>query len=136
MKLSLLGDFFLFAAFSAATSDAWLSNNNHHRASGTCPAGSSTMGPSPATKLSATRTSSVEVIGKGRIGSLFQSESTTFVGRDDPIDPGASGPILVATRNDALDGIVEKCPENRRKDLVFMQVGPTGKFPLMVVTFS
>ena len=32
-------------------------------------------------------------------------------------------PILIATRNDALDGIIDKCPDNRLKDLVFMQNG-------------
>jgi hypothetical protein len=28
---------------------------------------------------------------------------------------GAPGPIIVATRNDALDGIVDATPEDRRK---------------------
>lgn len=32
-------------------------------------------------------------------------------------------PILVATRNDALAGIVASCPPERRQDLVFMQNG-------------
>lgn len=31
-------------------------------------------------------------------------------------------PILVATRNDALDGIVDATPADRRRDLVFLQV--------------
>ena len=70
----------------------------------------------------------IEVIGKGRIGSLFEGEDTIFVGRDDSIDPNGSGPILLATRNDALNGIVEKCPPNRRKDLVFMQNGYLDNF--------
>ena len=68
------------------------------------------------------------MIGKGRIGSLFEGDDATFVGRDGSINPDASGPILVATRNDALEGIVERCPENRRKDLVFLQNGYLDNF--------
>jgi ketopantoate reductase len=45
------------------------------------------------------------------------------LGREDGIDPNGKGSILVATRNDALDGIIGKCPENRLRDLVFMQNG-------------
>merc|ERR1712032_168136 len=47
---------------------------------------------------------------------------------EDSVDPKGNGPILVATRNDALDGIIEKCPENRRKDIVFVQNGYLDKF--------
>lgn len=64
------------------------------------------------------------IIGSGRIGgTLAEAGNCVLLGRDDSIDPAGEGPILVATRNDALDGIVAKCPENRRKDLVFMQNG-------------
>lgn len=64
------------------------------------------------------------IIGNGRIGgTLAEAGNCVVLGRDDSIDPAGEGPILVATRNDALDGIVAKCPENRRKDLVFMQNG-------------
>jgi hypothetical protein len=34
-------------------------------------------------------------------------------------------PILVATRNDSLEGIIASTPAERRKDLVFMQVCET-----------
>lgn len=65
-----------------------------------------------------------EIIGSGRIGNLLsQAGNCVVLGRQDNIDPEGEGPILIATRNDALDGIVEKCPEKRRKDLVFMQNG-------------
>ena len=36
---------------------------------------------------------------------------------------GPSGPIVVCTRNDDLDGVVEATPEERREDLVFIQNG-------------
>lgn len=34
-----------------------------------------------------------------------------------------SGPIYVCTRNDALNDVVERCPSDRRGDLVFLQNG-------------
>ena len=40
-----------------------------------------------------------------------------------PADAPAGCPIFVCTRNDALDGIIEACPAERREDLVFMQNG-------------
>jgi hypothetical protein len=71
----------------------------------------------------------VEIIGSGRIGGLLsEGGPSRVIGRRDSIDADGSGPILVTTRNDALDGIVEKCPENRRKDLVFMQNGYLDDF--------
>jgi hypothetical protein len=70
-----------------------------------------------------------EIIGGGRIGgTLAQAGACVILGRDDTIDPNGVGPILIATRNDALDGIVTKCPDNRRKDLVFMQNGYLDDF--------
>jgi hypothetical protein len=69
------------------------------------------------------------IIGNGRIGgTLAEAGECVVLGRDDKIDPDGEGPILIATRNDVLDGIVEACPENRRKDLVFMQNGYLDKF--------
>mmetsp|Transcript_9930 Transcript_9930/g.13896 ORF Transcript_9930/g.13896 Transcript_9930/m.13896 type:complete len:338 (-) Transcript_9930:314-1327(-) len=69
------------------------------------------------------------VVGGGRIGSLLASKgSTTLLGRGDVIDPEGTGPILLATRNDALDSIIDACPPNRRKDLVFLQNGYLDNF--------
>lgn len=73
--------------------------------------------------------STMTIVGSGRIGGcLAEGGETVVVGREDSIDADGSGPILLTTRNDALDGIVEKCPENRRKDLVFMQNGYLDDF--------
>ena len=71
-----------------------------------------------------------EIIGAGRIGEFLATAGhCVSLGRDDNIDPAKEGqPILIATRNDALAGIVEKCPENRRKDLVFLQNGYLDNF--------
>ena len=73
----------------------------------------------------------VTIIGGGRIGSLLASSTggkTVLLGRDNVIDASDPGPILICTRNDALDGIVDACPENRRKDLVFVQNGYLDEF--------
>ena len=75
-------------------------------------------------------TNTIAVIGAGRIGGLLATGEgdTVILGREDAIDANGSGPILIATRNDSLDGIVEECPENRRKDLVFLQNGYLDNF--------
>jgi hypothetical protein len=67
-----------------------------------------------------------EIIGAGRIGSLLaQAGNCRVLERGDSIDSDSAigTPILVATRNDALDGIIASCPEHRRQDLVFLQNG-------------
>lgn len=70
-----------------------------------------------------------EIIGSGRIGSfLAEAGDCTMLGRIDKIDESGQGPILIATRNDALAGIVDNCPEGRRKDLVFLQNGYLDDF--------
>lgn len=70
------------------------------------------------------------VIGGGRIGSmLMEGGETLLLKRGDSIsEEGEGTPILIATRNDSLDGIIESCPENRKKDLVFMQNGYLDDF--------
>ena len=99
-------------------SESWISPS--------CTSASSRMA---STKLFSTTAQTAEVIGAGRIGSLLaQGGNAVLLGRDDSIDPNNSGPILIATRNDSLDGIVDACPEHRRKDLVFLQNGYLDEF--------
>lgn len=69
------------------------------------------------------------IVGNGRIGgALSKSGNCVVLGRGDSIDADGEGPVLLATRNDALDAIVEHCPEGRRKDLVFLQNGYLDDF--------
>lgn len=70
------------------------------------------------------------IIGSGRIGSLLEQGGESLVlKRGDSISSENEGtPILIATRNDSLDAIIEECPENRLKDLVFLQNGYLDKF--------
>ena len=69
-------------------------------------------------------TTTAEIVGAGRIGALLaEAGNCVVLGRKDHIDPQRSGPILIATRNDDLAGVIEGCPENRKEDLVFLQNG-------------
>jgi hypothetical protein len=72
----------------------------------------------------------VTIIGGGRIGSLLAQGGgeTTLLRRGDSINAHGTGPILIATRNDALGVIVDACPDSRRKDLVFLQNGYLDDF--------
>lgn len=86
---------------------------------------------SPAAEAKALDVPSI-IVGGGRIGSLLEQlgcEGDVLVRRGEPIpaEP-AEGPIYVCTRNDALAGIVELTPPERRKDLVFLQNGMLGDF--------
>ncbi len=82
------------------------------------------------TTTTTTTLTTAEIIGNGRIGSLLASAGNCRVlGRNDVIDPNNEGhPIFIATRNDALDAIVDSCPVNRRNDLVFLQNGYLDDF--------
>lgn len=65
------------------------------------------------------------IVGGGRIGSLLSSNGPSLLlkrGDDIPSTPEGT-PILIATRNDSLDGIIDACPDNRKADLVFLQNG-------------
>lgn len=72
------------------------------------------------------------IVGSGRIGSLLRSlgsDKDAVMRRGDPFpESPATGPIYVTTRNNDLAGVIEATPNDRRKDLVFMQNGMLGKF--------
>lgn len=69
------------------------------------------------------------IVGDGRIGGLLASAGNcVLLRRGDTIDENGEGPIFLATRNDALDEIIENCPENRQEDLVFLQNGYLDDF--------
>ena len=75
------------------------------------------------------------IVGKGRVGEAFADMNQSpnkdaLVGRGEPIVPSShpAGPIVVCTRNDDLDAIIEATPPERREDLVFIQNGSIGPF--------
>eukprot|EP00277_Geminigera_cryophila_P044554 CAMPEP_0173068282 /NCGR_PEP_ID=MMETSP1102-20130122/7316_1 /TAXON_ID=49646 /ORGANISM="Geminigera sp., Strain Caron Lab Isolate" /LENGTH=275 /DNA_ID=CAMNT_0013936105 /DNA_START=65 /DNA_END=892 /DNA_ORIENTATION=- len=65
------------------------------------------------------------IVGAGRIGQALRDMGTEagftdrMVGRLDSIAADGEGPVYVATRNDALASVIEKCPPARKSDLVF-----------------
>jgi ketopantoate reductase len=72
------------------------------------------------------------IIGAGRVGTSLKKRSeavdipVTLVDRtsgDAALDGPQGDPILVATRNDDLLDVIERVPEHRHEDLVFIQNG-------------
>ena len=75
------------------------------------------------------------VIGAGRIGLAVEraaddnGEPCTLLSRDSDwsvLEREAGEPILVATRNDDLDAVLQRVPKQRHQDLVFIQNGALG----------
>jgi hypothetical protein len=134
----------LWLLFTAVTrvSFAWMSSSSSSRGLHTCEAtvvcSSNTkastlslgMSSTTTTDAAATTPDYAEIIGGGRIGSMLaEAGNCRLLGRTDSIDPNQTNtPIFIATRNDALEGIVQACPPNRRKDLVFLQNGYLDDF--------
>ncbi|GAX84199.1 hypothetical protein CEUSTIGMA_g11622.t1 [Chlamydomonas eustigma] len=72
----------------------------------------------------ASTSKAITIVGGGRVGLALQEMAplSVVIRRGEPIE-GPSGPILICTRNDDLQGIVDATPVDRRKDLVFLQNG-------------
>merc|ERR1712238_181317 len=62
------------------------------------------------------------------MGLLSQGENSLLLKRGGKIPEDGNGPVVIATRNDALDSIIDDCPQNRLKDLVFVQNGYLDKY--------
>ena len=70
----------------------------------------------------------VTIIGGGRIGTMLSnlskySDYSVRVLHRGEQDLLADGPIIVCTRNDDLDGVMEWIPSERTSDLIFVQNG-------------
>mmetsp|Transcript_6050 Transcript_6050/g.10752 ORF Transcript_6050/g.10752 Transcript_6050/m.10752 type:complete len:342 (-) Transcript_6050:1650-2675(-) len=66
------------------------------------------------------------IIGAGRIGTFLASlgnEQDLVLKRGDSIPKDHPGPIYICTRNSDLASIIESCPDEKRKDLIFLQNG-------------
>ena len=77
------------------------------------------------------------IVGMGRVGRGLNDLSETIglsvqtVSRDagwNEIDPSVSGPILVCVNAGDLGTVIERTPETRRPDLVFIQNGMLDTF--------
>ena len=64
------------------------------------------------------------LVGGGCIGSILQQGGESLLlKRGDKIPSDHEGtPILIATRHDALDGIIKDCPLKHFNDLVFCKM--------------
>ncbi|CAH9075784.1 unnamed protein product [Cuscuta epithymum] len=66
------------------------------------------------------------IVGGGRVGKALQAMGNgedALVKRGERVPPDFPGPILVCTRNDDLEAVLEATPKARWKDLVFFQNG-------------
>ncbi|GFR42479.1 hypothetical protein Agub_g3389 [Astrephomene gubernaculifera] len=79
----------------------------------------------PATCKPTSMVQAFTIVGGGRIGQAIANMgpgNDVVVGRGEAVR-GPPGPILVCTRNDDLQAVVDMTPPERRKDLVFLQNG-------------
>ncbi|XP_009757383.1 uncharacterized protein LOC107804369 [Nicotiana tabacum] len=66
------------------------------------------------------------IVGGGRVGRALQdlgNGDDVLVKRGEPVPVDFAGPILVCTRNDDLEAVLEATPKSRWSDLVFFQNG-------------
>ncbi|GFQ06275.1 hypothetical protein PHJA_002771500 [Phtheirospermum japonicum] len=66
------------------------------------------------------------IVGGGRVGKALQDMGggdDVLVKRGEPVPLDFAGPILVCTRNDDLDAVLDSTPKSRWSDLVFFQNG-------------
>ncbi|XP_024970502.1 uncharacterized protein LOC112509659 isoform X1 [Cynara cardunculus var. scolymus] len=66
------------------------------------------------------------IVGGGRVGKALQDMGggdDLLVKRGQPVPIDFPGPILVCTRNDDLDAVLQSTPKSRWSDLVFFQNG-------------
>ncbi|PIA37096.1 hypothetical protein AQUCO_03100093v1 [Aquilegia coerulea] len=66
------------------------------------------------------------IIGGGRVGTALQTMGNgtdLMIKRGQSVPSDFPGPILVCTRNDDLEAVLESTPHSRWKDLVFFQNG-------------
>ena len=105
------------------TVSSWTTANHRHTSTSTMKSSSSLLASSD--DKNSDTPGFCTIIGGGRIGSLLhQGGNSVLLKRGDTISEDDEGtPIFIATRNDSLDGIIAECPENRLKDLVFLQNG-------------
>ncbi|XP_073263207.1 uncharacterized protein [Populus alba] len=79
-----------------------------------------------ATAPNAAKVTPAVIVGVGRVGRALQemgSGQDLLVKRGEPVPLDFEGPILVCTRNDDLDAVLEATPKPRWSDLVFFQNG-------------
>ncbi|WOH09973.1 hypothetical protein DCAR_0729434 [Daucus carota subsp. sativus] len=87
---------------------------------------SSPSSSSSSTTSMATKVGPAVIVGGGRVGRALQdmgSGDDLLVKRGEAVPLDFEGPILVCTRNDDLDAVLDSTPKSRWNDLVFFQNG-------------
>ncbi|GMH14133.1 hypothetical protein Nepgr_015974 [Nepenthes gracilis] len=87
------------------------------------PAASATMCSTAATEV---KVVPAIIVGGGRVGNALRSMGNgddLLVKRGESVPLDFAGPILVCTRNDDLDAVLQATPQSRWNDLVFFQNG-------------
>jgi len=91
-------------------------------------------------KIASTEIVPAIIVGDGRVGQMMRENGDTsdvmvrstsemkFQLKKNPGGSGKDGPIYLCVPNSALEELVDACPEERRKDLVFMGSGNLGDF--------
>ncbi|GAB2293121.1 hypothetical protein Dimus_027333 [Dionaea muscipula] len=81
------------------------------------------MSSAAATKV---RVAPAIIVGGGRVGKALQDMGNgddLLVRRGEPVPLDFVGPILVCTRNDDLEAVLQATPQSRWEDMVFFQNG-------------
>ncbi|KAG5523196.1 hypothetical protein RHGRI_035122 [Rhododendron griersonianum] len=81
---------------------------------------------SPTTMAAAAKVVPAVIVGGGRVGRALQEMGNgddVLVRRGEPVPLDFAGPILVCTRNDDLEAVLQSTPQSRWSDLVFFQNG-------------
>ncbi|XP_065865251.1 uncharacterized protein [Euphorbia lathyris] len=84
------------------------------------------MASRPGSTATAAKVAPAVIVGGGRVGKALQemgSGQDLLVKRGEPVPLDFEGPILVCTRNDDLEAVLEATPKSRWNDLVFFQNG-------------
>ncbi|KAF5466887.1 hypothetical protein F2P56_016770 [Juglans regia] len=79
-----------------------------------------------ATPATATKVVPAVIVGGGRVGRAFQDMGNGqdfLVKRGESVPLDFEGPILVCTRNDDLEAVLQATPPSRWNDLIFVQNG-------------
>ncbi|XP_047328574.1 uncharacterized protein LOC124932021 isoform X1 [Impatiens glandulifera] len=87
---------------------------------------SSTSMATPSVGAAAVTVVPAIIVGGGRVGRALQdlgNGNDLLVKRGEPVPQDFPGPILVCTRNDDLESVLQSTPPSRWNDLVFFQNG-------------
>ncbi|XP_058195764.1 uncharacterized protein LOC131312055 isoform X2 [Rhododendron vialii] len=86
----------------------------------------SSSSPTTMAAASAAKVVPAVIVGGGRVGRALQEMGNgddVLVRRGEPVPLDFAGPILICTRNDDLEAVLQSTPQSRWSDLVFFQNG-------------